>query len=746
MDISSDLILGKLVISDKFDPTVGTQSANACPTFANIGDEYILSFPEIQNVKTLTRFFYDTIGLTDGRYLLNYYRVSRDGQNWSQWLDLTLKITNFPIVDPLDPFYLEVKWVRKGVSNIGLIRILEYNIQGELQRNIQEEDGTSVIPAGKTLIIKPPFIYKVFKVNDIEIISSTGIPTGCKISYRFSQDSARSWSDYELFTKNNILTRRINPIRFFQIEYLIENNSNQSVTIQDINLIGDFQNVSEDSKKTNLFGIRQCCQSNLMGAYDENGNFVPNTNLNASGSSGGPGCDTDTTSLPKMTTDEKANLFNPYQQSQAMNLLQKLSNDAQMIFGHRVIYYATDPDKKGQDSILHEYQLYNVVCEGEMKVSVEGNQFPDSQIVMNQFDLNLFETFQVHITKQQFKEVFGAQRRPAKEDFLYFCDLNRMYSVDHAQQFRNFNNAAVYYKLVLKKYNKTANINYSDETIKQSVDKLTKNTTIDELFGTEDRQEKKAIANKDQFKPLTTEVIRLEYNATINKELIENSTTIISKAHYDLSSLNYRALAVRYVNFNPILLPSNNIGFMCWFNINNYIPGEKYNFLSYYNYALNLGYKFELESDELKFTLNGVTYSQHLMGQPTNNALALNEDTWYCYVVNIDQRNKKAEQFIYKRNVDDEDEAANLSYTMLRQIYKQSFDIEQFEFEAEGFNPQIYASDMKLTNIRLFGEIIPEKEHNKMCNQYIVRDDSKYLVFADNATTRLYLPRFPLFE
>jgi hypothetical protein len=33
-----------------------------------------------------------------------------------------------------------------------------------------------------------------------------------------------------------------------------------------------------------------------------------------------------------------------------------------------------------------------------------------------------------------------------------------------------------------------------------------------------------------------------------------------------------------------------------------------------------------------------------------------------------------------------------------------------------------------------------------MLNQYIVRDDSKYLVFADNATTRLYLPRFPLFE
>jgi hypothetical protein len=180
-----------------------------------------------------------------------------------------------------------------------------------------------------------------------------------------------------------------------------------------------------------------------------------------------------------------------------MNLLQKLSNDSQMIFGHRVIYFATDPDKKGTDHIINEYQLYNVVCEGELKISVDGNQFPDSQIVMNQFDLNLFETFQVHVTKQQFKELFGPQRRPAKEDFLYFCDLNRMYSVDHAQQFRNFNNAAVYYKLVLKKYNKTANINFADNNIKTTVNNLTKNTTIDELFSPEISEQKEAIANKN---------------------------------------------------------------------------------------------------------------------------------------------------------------------------------------------------------------------------------------------------------
>ena len=49
-------------------------------------------------------------------------------------------------------------------------------------------------------------------------------------------------------------------------------------------------------------------------------------------------------------------------------------------------------------------------------------------------------------------------------------------------------------------------------------------------------------------------------------------------------------------------------------------------------------------------------------------------------------------------------------------------------------------------NLRLFADIIPENYHNKILNQYIIGDDSKYLVFADNANTRLSLPKFPLFE
>ncbi len=772
--INSDLQTGIITISDKFDVTAATSSVDATPSFPTIGSEYTLSFINLQNVKSFDTFSYDSLGLTDTRYLRNYYRISRDGSNWTEWLDLKKNIDNFPVVDVKDPLYLDVKWVRVGTSTIGTIRILEYSINGTLNRSVIAPDSTTInLASGENIIWKPPFIYKVFKIDDIEIIS-TGM-TDVDIKYRYSQDSSRTWSEWEPFTKENITTVRINPIRFFQIEYSITNNSSTTKGIQDINLIGDFQNVSQDYFKTNLYGIRDCCRSNMVGYYDANGNYIAPTNTNGSvgsvgggaassgvassgvassgvavSGSGSGGCTTTgsgTSNLPELSSQDKANLYNPYQQSTAMDLLNKLSADAEAMFGFNVVYFCTDPDKKGQDHTMHEYQLYNVVCQAEIKAAVDGNNFPDSQIVMNQFDLSLFESMTVHITKKQFKEVFGPHRRPSKEDFLFFCDVNRMFQVDHAQQFRNFNNSAIYYKLILKKYTQKANVIPATPEIQNKLDMLTNNSTIEELFGIENKQDKDAIANKQQFSPLTRDPIRLEYSAEIDKELIENSSTIISKSYYDLATVNYQQPAIKYQNLKPEIKVSDNLGFMLWFRINNYVTDEYYNFIDYYNATDSIGCKVNLVNDAIQVVLNTTTYTFDLLGQPSDQNVAFEEDTWYCYILNVDQRQREMSQYIYKRNVDDEEDAADLPNTILRRLYQNTQTITPVSYNLEtGATCQILASDMNITNIRLFMEIIPEDQHIKICNQYIIRDDSKYLVFADNATTRLYLPKFPLYE
>jgi hypothetical protein len=740
ININENIYDGIIIISDKFNISATQSSPDVTPYLNNIDDEYIISFTDLQSVSKFTKFTYDTLGLTETRYLVQYYRISRNGDTWSNWIDLKKDITNFPTVDVLDPLYIDIKWVRKGTNNIGSIRILEYSLEGILDRPVVDDGSTVKVNAGETQLIKPPYIYKVFRIDDVEIISATGLLPDTELKYRYSQDNSRTWSEWEILTKENISTKRITPVRFFEIEYMLINNSSSQVRVQDINLIGNFQNVTLDSQKSNLYGIRECCQSNINGAYDANGNFIPNTNLNTTG---GGHCDT-TSQFKPMSADQQALLYNPYNQTTAVNLLNQLSNDAQQIFGHKVIYFVTDPDRNGYDYSLHEYSLYNIVCEAEIKVSVEGNNFPDSQITMNQFDLNLFETMEVHITKEQFKTQFGVQRRPSKEDFLYFCNLNRMYQVDHAQQFRGFNNTAVYYKLILKKFNQKSNVQSGTSEIKNKIDMLTQNSTINELFGLEAAQDKASIANKPEFKPLTKDQIRLEYKATIDKELIENSSTVISKSNYDLTSVDFGTPAVEYFNLDPILKVSDNIGFSVWFNINNYILDEVYNLFDYYDNTNLIGWSVNLISDKISVVLNSDIYDFSLTG--LTDVIALDEEVWYCYVLNVDQRNRKVNQYIYKRSVDFEEDAAKLTSTVLNQVYSNEQVIVPIEYQIEGVNPVILGSDMKLTNIRLFADIIPESTHNKILNQYVMREDSKYLVFADNANSRLYLPSFPLFE
>jgi hypothetical protein len=737
MDIITNNDNGTIIISDTYDILASTQSVNATPQFNSPGDEYVISFTNLQNVKEFTKFTYDSLGLNDERYLLQYYRISTDGLAWSDWLDLNRDIDNFPEIDPLDPLYIDIKWVRVGESTIGTIKLLEYKLEGLILRDTIKDGVFFTLSPGESKIIKPTDIYKVFRIDDLEIISTPDeFPEGVNLFWRYSQDSTRTWSEWEPLTKENITTERINPIRFFQIEYKIENNSNSSIGIDDINLIGDFQNVTKDYFKTNLFGIREGAKSSQLGYFDPEGNFIPNDNM------GADKCSTDGP-FSDLTDQDKANLYNPYAQGAAYNLLEKLSADSEQIFGHKVKYFATDADKKGQDHTLNEYQLYNVVCSGDIKVSIDGNNFPDSQVKMNIFDLDLFETMEAHITKKQFKEIFGPQRRPSKEDFLFFCDVNRMFQVDHAQQFRAFNNQAVYYKLILKKYTQKANVKADNITIKNEIDMLTKNTTIDELFGVEQTKDKAGIANKKEQAPLTRDQIRLDIFAEIDKELIENSTTIISKSHYDLSSVAYREVAVSYKNLDPVFKVSDNVGFFTWFNINNYIPGEIYNFFKFYDDNNSLGWKVDLEADKIRVNMNSDIYEFELNNTFDNTALE--EEVWYCYVLNINQRQRKLEHFIYKRNVEFEEDAPNLSSNKLLEVYKFEQDMTPISFQLET-GPVILASDMKLTNVRLFLDVIPEDVHNKVLNQYIIGDDSKYLVFGDNATTRLTLPFFPYNE
>jgi hypothetical protein len=731
--IEANKVNGTIKISDSYP-------LETAPEFNDIGNEYVMSFIDLESVEKFKKFDYNSYGSNNSRYLETYYRVSRDSNAWTEWLSLESEINNFPPFDPKDKMYIDIKWVRSGTSNIGTIKLTDYILEGYLERNISS--GTSVLsPSNNSAIIKPPYIYKVFNIEDLEILSNGDIDN-TSFKYRFSQDYGRTVTQWEPLTKENITTVKINPIRFFQIEYLIEYNGSSSVTINDINLIGDFQNVTLDGQKTNLHGIRENCNCLKLSFVSDTSTLTQDqiNNLSNLGNSTMLTSSTCNNNNAPLTQEEIANLYKPYQQTQAVELLNKLSNDANQMFGHEVVYFITDPDKKGIDYTFHEYQLYNYVCSDLIKISVDGNNFPDNQIVMNQFDLSLFDSFEVHIPKDTFKQIFGVEKRPSKEDFLWFCELNRMFQVEHAQQFRSFNNSSLYWKVMLKKYVQKSNIIGVNQTITDKVKELTKNSTIDELFGIDNKLDKKDVANQEQFKPLTQDVLRQEINVDINKELIENSTTIISKTNYDLTMVDFGQPAVIYRNFRKYFTVSDNFSYFSWFNINNYTVNDVYNLIQYYDDVNSIGFKINIEADNVVITLNQDIYRFEI--GVSGNADALIEETWYSYIVNFDQRQRKLHQWLYKRNVDVEEDANTLNSTVLKLVKYQVNDMTPVEFEIENGDMSILGSDMKMTNIRLFNDVIPESEHNKLLNQYIIGEDYRNLIFADNANTRMILPNY----
>ena len=76
-------------------------------------------------------------------------------------------------------------------------------------------------------------------------------------------------------------------------------------------------------------------------------------------------------------------------------------------------------------------------------------------------------------------------------------------------------------------------------------------------------------------------------------------------------------------------------------------------------------------------------------------------------------------------------------------MYVQQDPLVPVDFEVDGFNITIFGSDMKATNIRLFNDVVPEEEQNKLLNQIVIGRDYRYLIFADNANQRLVLPNLP---
>ena len=593
---------------------------------------------------------------------------------------------------------------------------------------------------GDQVILKPPFTLKVFKLEDF-CLDAKGLTDDrtIDVQYRWSNNQ-KQWSPWMPMTSDNLKCIKSDPLSFFYLEILFTRTGTDEtgkICICDLTLLGDYQNVTRDGKTGNRFGLREDCSYN---------------------GEDGDGTGSGTTIPPEWDTNKESECyvapsFNPYDINRSVELNNKLANDVSDMFGWAVDYYKTTPDSGGTDPLIHEYQLFNVSAKSEVKVIVPNNQFPDNTIMFNQFDLSLFDTFEIHITRDEFYRRFGVGIRPAKRDFLFFCQVNRMYQVEHAQSYREFMNSSIYYKVVLKKYQDRKNIDNGD--YKDPLQDLLKDNSLDNLFKDVVKEETNKVANKEILENLTEKAFLpvephvdddviiepgeeprkmkipqpkdFKIYATNVKSDLQNGPNIIAKNYYDLSTrVNQDALIYQTIDNNIEKGPCGNRSFVVWFNITEYVVGQYYNMIDNYNTVTNQGYKIDFVDGRFE-----IIFGTQVFDIDVN----VRQNCWTGLIINFNQEQHNLDLALYSIKADQ-----FATSTELDLIEEHRVDLIPEEITGD-LTLRLKGSPMHWTSMRLFGEIIPKDKYQKVLNQYIVQDTSK-LILADNVNQKVISPHW----
>jgi hypothetical protein len=728
----------------------------------NTNRNIVLIYNDINFLETIKSFQMITETINGSTVVIPEYRLTIDNVNFTNWERLDGTIIKQPIFNPYKKYTIYIRLSLSGTEPFNEVTINSFGLKGRLYRAIESGEEVFTISGNEEKIIKPPFVYKIFSIKNIEVISSNN--SNLSIQYRYSQNYGRVVTAWEILTKENITTADINPIRFFQIEYLVKSIDGSPVTVYDINLIGEMQNVTKDYYKTNLYGIRENCNCIYLGllsgtlkdalyndekgfGYDMDGNYILGGEVSIEDIKTGDiisdnfycnpdGTNTNIDDLGGM--DNNANQFNPYDTDLDLALIEQMNQDAILTIGHDVIYYHTDPDANGTDYVLNEYQLHHYICHDKIKVTVDDNQFPDDVIGNDYYAMQFADVFTVEISKPMFKKVFGKERSPRVKDVIQFCRTNRIYEVERSYAPRTFNNASIKYRLTLRKWDNSQNVKGVNDLIQDQINSLKNNATIGELFGNYINDNKESVAVKDQILPLSMDNVRYRVNCTIDNEDIGNADLIISKTHYDLGS-SENAQAVIYKPIGKELFKSTNLAYTAWFQYIDYkTENNTFNLFTYYDTDTSNGIKFDIINKN-RFV---ITYNSDVYEALVDTVLS--ENVWYSVVINLDVRNLKMNIHLYKRNIEFEDEKA--SSTKLLKLWTRSMEMNSNAdiFIGGDVNPYISVAEAKITNIRLYKALIPTKEHNKILNENIIREDSDKLIIGDNANKHVILDNYPL--
>lgn len=713
-----------------------------------------------QNVKSIDNVYYSLFPhIDDSDGVIKFrFRYSTDNNTFTTWDDLT--DDNLETIPETNLLWIQLELsytLSEEPKDDVFIPINNIYIEGT--RFMDEIYEPTTIEPGGLKIFTAQDTYKVFKTTGYELFLAQGDPADLDIYFRYTQNQGRNWADWKKLNDENLQRADYIAVKFTDFQFGFNNIGSSNIKLYDMELLGDFQNVTGNYKRLGRYGLKTQCNpivndgaptdcldcgndnSNNDNNFNNQDNF--NNNVNCGPCSAGytpwnpTGCD-------NLLTNNVANINDMNLMNSVVDLHDQLNKYVEAKTGWDFDYYYTDPDKKGVDMILYENQLLNVIMKRPMKVVVPENQFPSDQISFSGFGMDLILQFEVHILRDSFKKVFGVESRPREGDYMYLCNTNLIYEVEQVLDKKDVMNATFYWRVILKKYEQQARRRYAKtkdgQDAKNTTEALVKYTTLDDLFSDDNSIDIKKNSQKqevhlteginesqqanDHINNNRTLISELDKSITFNHEVVWNASNIVSENQYVLPYMRTNGKRMIEYKFDDNSVnKTHNRGISMWIKFENH--NHEYDYLLFNNYDYNKqeGYKLQLFDGKLIFTINQDNYELPVI---------LNNNVWYAIYAFANQEDEDMELAVYRRQSEN---GKTLSNSNLIKVAGYNMSLNKFEFEIEenlyiggvdiNYDPLINHKNKDnyfITNIRLWTEPITKKKRSAILNQQKVKD------------------------
>ena len=355
--------------------------------------------------------------------------------------------------------------------------------------------------------------------------------------FRYSSDGIL-WSDYKQLTNDNLSNINVYDGKIY-LQYRFTQVGNGNLSINSISLDVDY---NSEVKSV----IPECFWNN--NGIDNSSKIVFNI-----GSS---------------------SVFNPYALGQGVQMYNQLSALVSSMFGFCVLYFKTEANSRTRDVVLKEYSIEKVVAKDNVKILIPDNQLPTRELQFNSMMLDMPVQFEVHVVKSDFQKVFGKDAHPDPHDYLYLANyVNKMYMVDSVSDPDDFGYAASYWRVSLVPYQEFSSVQFEDNNLMEETESLI--FSAEGKFGEEVQVEFDDIRKDNQLNDVGNfeegqDYVRKYFDSKlqINTEIIYNKWTVVSKQHYNLSTIERGKDVVKY-RYNDSFSDSDERMITFWFRPKN---------------------------------------------------------------------------------------------------------------------------------------------------------------------------------